>query len=874
MKSLDFIFREAIPPQQTAPTARRVNVMNPQSYSVQTPQPAAAPIVNRDINKPDELGRIQQLAGTAPAEPPAGVVSSDGQPVRDGSGQQVQAGHTVPAGSPGAAQLPNAGLPPVKQPVDPNSVDSADAAAGQAAQAAVDQQNLANMDMQVGQGVNRNTAASGVQADDYTGLAQAQQDAANRMNPADTTSADTSGTGGQTQSSTAAVKPGETVSTWREPSGTSQTTATPPAAGTKPQAPAATTAPAAATAAGGYPGGISQADAEKKYGKTGAEIIRLGGMDAYNNRPKDAAGNLALLKQLQTGKAPAAAPAAGGQKTTAAPAAAPAAGGQKTTAAAPSQPTNPLYGTKDDPRRGYSYGQQPAPTATAAAPKATAQPNPASADATVPYDVARSTPVTPGERQMPGSQAAATAPAAKSATPANTAIKSTTQATLSGVNPYDHPNYQTYYQQELAKNNRSKTPTGEQMAEKAAVLRVQKELAQAKSGSQVSVNGAPPVQVGGGQAPASQTLKQGTQSKIASPFVMSNLNKNPNNFIVEYNKMTSVEKMQYLRSIITEAPKRPLSPQAQQWQAQRAQSPTSSVTTPSGATSTTMTGTGAPAAGTPPSTGSGTPPSTGTQKKDILTKSIDAYKSFAAANPKVIEYSKKMSAELVAIPARLALGTAQGVGKIARPAGYLGGLVLAGTAVAMFVANQWKTEFAFFTGIIDLAKRVASTTPGAVLEGGDLLRKIFASYGSETPKNQAPDPSGKQPPAPGKQSTLTQQAMMRHYRDLLTVAKYFETQDKWTELMTSKGPDADLLRANVKHVITCAAKALSIDWKQAFIDAGEKLGQNPLAVPAYVLDQQVASQITCEYETDGAAAGGVKFINKLPSAQPDAQVKQ
>ena len=545
MKSLDFIFKEAIPPQQTAPTARRVNVMNPQSYSVPTPQPTAAPIVNRDINKPDALGRIQQLAGTAPAETPAGVVSSDGQPVRDGSGQQVQAGHTVPVGNPGAAQLPNAGLPPVKQPVDPNSVDSADAAAGQAAQAAVDQQNLANMDMQVGQGAQRGPSAA---------------TAPNTATPA--------------AAPAAAVKPGETVDTWREPSGTSQTTFTPPAAGTKPQVPTATTAPAApAAAAGGYPGGISQADAEKKYGKTGAEIIRLGGMDAYNNRPKDAAGNLALLKQLQTGKA--AAPAAGGS-----------------TAAAPSQPTNPLYGTRDDPRRGYSYGQQPAPTATAAAPKATAQPNPASADATVPYDVARATPAQPAGMQLPA------APATRSATPTNTAIKSTTQATLSGVNPYDHPNYQTYYQQELAKNNRSKTPTGEQMAEKAAVLRVQKELAQAKSGSQVSVNGAPPVQVGGGQAPASQTLKQGAQSKIERPFVMNNLNKNPNNFIVEYNKMTSVEKMQYLRSIIMEAP--PPNPnvpasgsrQAQQWLAnQTAQGATSSVTTPTGATSTTITGT-------------------------------------------------------------------------------------------------------------------------------------------------------------------------------------------------------------------------------------------------------------------------------------------
>jgi hypothetical protein len=56
---------------------------------------------------------------------------------------------------------------------------------------------------------------------------------------------------------------------------------------------------------------------EQKYGKTGAEIIKLGGMDAYKNRPKDKEGNLKYLEKLRKGGAAAATVAA----TTAAPAA-------------------------------------------------------------------------------------------------------------------------------------------------------------------------------------------------------------------------------------------------------------------------------------------------------------------------------------------------------------------------------------------------------------------------------------------------------------------------------------------------------------------------------------------------------------------------
>lgn len=82
-----------------------------------------------------------------------------------------------------------------------------------------------------------------------------------------------------------------------------------------------------------------------------------------------------------------------------------------------------------------------------------------------------------------------------------TTITSTTSANVPG-NPQSHPNYQTYYQQELAKNNRGATATGQQIAATMAANRVQKELAQAKSGEQLSVNGAPPVQVGGGQPAA------------------------------------------------------------------------------------------------------------------------------------------------------------------------------------------------------------------------------------------------------------------------------------------------------------------------------------------------------------------------------------
>ena len=44
---------------------------------------------------------------------------------------------------------------------------------------------------------------------------------------------------------------------------------------------------------------VSKMSDEQRYGKTGAEIIRLGGMDAYKNRPKTAAGNLELLNKLR-----------------------------------------------------------------------------------------------------------------------------------------------------------------------------------------------------------------------------------------------------------------------------------------------------------------------------------------------------------------------------------------------------------------------------------------------------------------------------------------------------------------------------------------------------------------------------------------------
>ena len=56
---------------------------------------------------------------------------------------------------------------------------------------------------------------------------------------------------------------------------------------------------------------------EQKYGKTGAEIIKLGGMDAYKNRPKDKEGNLKYLEKLRKGGAAAATTAA---TTTATPA--------------------------------------------------------------------------------------------------------------------------------------------------------------------------------------------------------------------------------------------------------------------------------------------------------------------------------------------------------------------------------------------------------------------------------------------------------------------------------------------------------------------------------------------------------------------------
>ena len=39
---------------------------------------------------------------------------------------------------------------------------------------------------------------------------------------------------------------------------------------------------------------------EQRYGKTGAEIIRVGGMEAYKNRPKDSKGNLDYLNKLKS----------------------------------------------------------------------------------------------------------------------------------------------------------------------------------------------------------------------------------------------------------------------------------------------------------------------------------------------------------------------------------------------------------------------------------------------------------------------------------------------------------------------------------------------------------------------------------------------
>jgi hypothetical protein len=80
-----------------------------------------------------------------------------------------------------------------------------------------------------------------------------------------------------------------------------------------------------------------------------------------------------------------------------------------------------------------------------------------------------------------------------------TTITSTTSANVPG-NPQSHPNYQKYLQQELAKGNRANTPNGEHIAAQRAATRVQAELAKAKSGEQISVNGSAPVQVGGAAA--------------------------------------------------------------------------------------------------------------------------------------------------------------------------------------------------------------------------------------------------------------------------------------------------------------------------------------------------------------------------------------
>lgn len=147
-----------------------------------------------------KTNRADVMARQASGElPPAGwnsevngpwMGNTEQVPVQAASGGNVQAasGGNVVSNVPAGQQRPGQAFP--RDAVD-SAIDATDAAAGQAAQAAIDQQNLANMDMQVGQGAQRGPVAGGQSADP-------------------------------------GYKPGETVDTWREPSGVSQTTFTPP----------------------------------------------------------------------------------------------------------------------------------------------------------------------------------------------------------------------------------------------------------------------------------------------------------------------------------------------------------------------------------------------------------------------------------------------------------------------------------------------------------------------------------------------------------------------------------------------------------------------------------------------------------------------
>lgn len=153
-----------------------------------------------------KTNRADVMARQASGElPPAGwnnevngpwMGNTEQVPVQAASGGNVQAasGGNVVSNVPAGQKRPGQAFP--RDAVD-SAIDATDAAAGQAAQAAIDQQNLANMDMQVGQGAQRGPVAGGQSADP-------------------------------------GYKPGETVDTWREPSGVSQTTFTPPTPGPAP----------------------------------------------------------------------------------------------------------------------------------------------------------------------------------------------------------------------------------------------------------------------------------------------------------------------------------------------------------------------------------------------------------------------------------------------------------------------------------------------------------------------------------------------------------------------------------------------------------------------------------------------------------------
>jgi len=162
------------------------------------PKPPASFFTNpesQEIIKQGNFSRIFKGPVGAPgtAKPPSPVQGTtnavSGFPTPDTTSGSGGGAGTKPAAI--AAQLPNAGLPKVTQPVDPSQADADDLALGKAMRTNA---GLNDIDMQIGQGQQRGPAPQNAGFDEFGGLGAAM--AAQSAQQADTTSPDTSGTGG------------------------------------------------------------------------------------------------------------------------------------------------------------------------------------------------------------------------------------------------------------------------------------------------------------------------------------------------------------------------------------------------------------------------------------------------------------------------------------------------------------------------------------------------------------------------------------------------------------------------------------------------------------------------------------------------------